>query len=78
MNNVNPIYCVAYALHESDNRKSELSASNNFFGEGATDGNAVEAGKIFAKKQNYLTVELGINGSAKRISEQWINKASQG
>ncbi len=41
---------------------------------GATDGNALAAGTAYAKKQGWTTVDKGIIGGAKIISQKWINQ----
>ena len=73
-NNINPIYLVAHALHESQNGISPLAKNNNFFGMGATDGNAKVAGIKFAREHGWTTPEKGIMGGAKIISAKWVNK----
>lgn len=45
----------------------------NFFGIGAIDGNALEAGKITAYKNGWTSVEKGIDGAAKWISNTYIH-----
>ena len=47
----------------------------NFFGIGATDGNALEGGKITAYKNGWTTVEKGIDGAAKWISDGYIHNS---
>ncbi|CAM4460222.1 MAG: hypothetical protein LEGION0403_FIIPPAGN_02796 [Legionella sp.] len=74
--NVNPIYLVAHALHESDEGKSRLAKTqNNFFGIGAYDRNPYEGGKKFALEHGWNTVEKGIMGGAEFISKKWVNKS---
>ncbi|WP_193392331.1 N-acetylglucosaminidase, partial [Legionella shakespearei] len=76
-NNVNPIYLIAHALHESGNGKSELAVDDhNYFGAGAHDNKAKEKGAEFADKNGWKTIELGIIGGAKVISKGWINNSS--
>ena len=72
-NNINPIYLVAHALHESDNGTSQLAKYNNFFGLGANDGRAIAGGRDFAEKHHWTTPELGITGAAEIISKKWVN-----
>lgn len=75
-NNVNPIYLVAHALHESKDGKSKLAIeNNNFFGLGAYDRRAVSSGAKFADEHGWNKVDKGIMGGAEIISKQWINKA---
>ncbi|CAM4419651.1 MAG: Bifunctional autolysin [Legionella sp.] len=75
-NNVNPVYLVAHALHESKDGKSKLAIeNNNFFGLGANDRHAVSSGAKFADEHGWNTVEKGIIGGAEIISKQWINKS---
>jgi YD repeat-containing protein len=73
-NDINPIYLVAHALHETNKGKDKLSKNNNFFGLGATDGNAVENGIKFAKKHGWTTIKKGIMGGAQIISKTWVNR----
>lgn len=47
----------------------------NFFGIGATDGNALEGGKMTAYKNGWTTVEKGIDGAAKWISDGYIHNS---
>lgn len=74
-NNINPIYLMNHALHESDNGKSLLAENNNFFGVGALDGNANETGIKFARQHGWTTPEKGILGATKIIAKKWINKS---
>ncbi|MDR3503553.1 MAG: glucosaminidase domain-containing protein [Legionella sp.] len=73
-NNVNAIYLVAHALHESGAGDSPLAKDNNFFGLGAKDNRAKAAGADFAKKHGWTTVDEGIIGGAAIIAKQWINR----
>lgn len=47
----------------------------NFFGIGAVDGNALEAGKLTAYKNGWTTIEKGIDGAAKWISDGYIHNS---
>lgn len=47
----------------------------NFFGIGATDGNALEGGKITAYKNGWTSIERGIDGAAKWISKTYIHNS---
>jgi bifunctional autolysin len=75
-NNINPVYLVAHALHESADGTSKLAKGNNFFGLGATDGLSEKAGIKFAKEHDWKTPEKGVIGAAKIISKQWINSGN--
>lgn len=67
LNNVNSVYLVAHALHESRYGKSDLAIEHNsFFGLGAK----------FAREHGWNTPDQGIMGSAEIISKTWINHAS--
>lgn len=48
----------------------------NFFGIGATDGNALEGGKMTAYKNGWTSVEKGIDGAAKWISDGYIHNSN--
>lgn len=76
-NNINAIYLVAHALHESGPANGTLAKHNNFFGFGANDHNADEKGIEFADKHGWTNPEKGIMGAAKIISDKWINNVAE-
>lgn len=47
----------------------------NFFGIGATDGNALEGGKITAYKKGWTSVEKGIKGAAQWLAQEYIHNS---
>lgn len=79
--NVSEVYLVAHACLESGNGTSQLATGvevngttvYNLFGIGAYDANPVGNGSQRAYSQGWTSVEAGIKGGAKWISENYVN-----
>lgn len=88
-NNVNPIYLVAHALHETGNGTSKLSTgilvksvdgkavepkkTYNIWGIRAYDSDPNKCGSEYAYKMKWFSVDAAIEGGAKFISSNYIN-----
>ncbi|SET25807.1 Beta-N-acetylglucosaminidase, partial [Salinibacillus kushneri] len=81
MYNVNEIYLIAHALHETGNGTSDLAQGievngkvvYNMYGTKAYDSSAIESGSQYAYEQGWFTPEAAIKGGAKFIAENYIN-----
>ncbi|MGY0374026.1 N-acetylglucosaminidase [Clostridium sp. JNZ J1-5] len=89
--NINPIYLVAHALHETGNGTSQLASgvlvssvdgkavepkkTYNMFGIRAIDSNPLKYGSEYAYTQGWFSVDAAILGGAKFVSEGYINSA---
>jgi mannosyl-glycoprotein endo-beta-N-acetylglucosaminidase len=79
--NINEIFLVSLALHESGNGSSQLATGvqyngmtvYNMYGIGAYDQDPINAGAKFAFEQGWFTPELAIIGGAKFASQNYIN-----
>lgn len=87
--NVNPIYLVSHAKHETGNGTSALAKGilvttvdglpvmpkvvYNMYGVGAVDSAPDQKGSEYAYKQGWFTVEDAIIGGAQFISKNYIN-----
>lgn len=82
-NNINVLYLVAHSMIETGYGTSKLACGvnvngktvYNFFGIGAVDGNAVGGGSQTAYKNGWTSVEAGIDGAAKWISNGYIHNS---
>ncbi|MFP7479794.1 PA14 domain-containing protein [Terribacillus saccharophilus] len=81
--NVNEVYLLAHSLLESGNGKSRLATGEmkvngqkvyNVYGIGAVDADPDQAGANYAYRQGWFTVEKAIEGGAKWIRDNYINK----
>lgn len=86
---INPVYLVAHALHETGNGTSTLASgvlvssvdgkavepkkTYNVFGIHAVDSNPVKCGSEYAYTQSWFSVDDAILGGAKFVSEAYIN-----
>lgn len=78
--NINAIYLIAHAIHETGRGTSTLSKGvelngkvvYNMFGYGAIDGNPVGGGSQYAYDQGWFTPEDAIKGGAKNIAKNYI------
>lgn len=89
--NVNPIYLVSHAMHETGRGTSTLAKGilvttvdgkpvmpkvvYNMYGVGAVDSAPDKMGSEYAYKQGWFTVEDAIIGGAQFISKNYINNA---
>lgn len=79
--NVNEIYLIAHALHETASGQSELARGveyngrtvYNIYGIGAVDHDPVRKGAEYAYKQGWFTLEDAIIGGAAFVAENYIN-----
>ncbi len=79
--NINEIYLIAHALHETGNGTSQLARGveyngktvYNIFGIGAVDSDPIEGGAKTAYNKGWFTPEAAIIGGAKWIAERYIN-----
>lgn len=87
--NINEVYLIAHALHETGNGKSELAkgvkvnnvkgknvpekTTYNVFGIGAVDACPVGCGSQRAYEEKWFTVEDAIIGGAKFIGDKYVN-----
>lgn len=92
-NNVNPIYLVAHALHETGNGTSKLSTgilvksvdgktvepkkTYNVWGIRAYDSDPNRCGSEYAYKMGWFSVDAAIDGGAKFISSNYINSVGK-
>ncbi|KAJ49967.1 beta-N-acetylglucosaminidase [Clostridium tetanomorphum] len=88
-NNVNPVYLVSHALHETANGKSKLASGievdgkdgkkivYNMFGIKAIDSNPEKFGSEYAYEQKWFTPEAAIIGGAKFIAEKYVNNPNE-
>lgn len=84
---INLIYLISHAQVETGNGSSELAEGispggsgetyYNFFGIGAFDSQAVEAGSSHAVEQNWDSPESAISGGAEFISESYVNNSQR-
>lgn len=80
--NINAIYLISHAQVETGNGASELAEGispgddedtyYNFFGIGAFDEQAVEAGSSYAVEENWNSPEVAIEGGAEFISSSYM------
>ena len=77
---INVLYLISHAQLETGNGQSELAQGveadetyYNFFGIGAFDEQAVEAGSSYAEQEGWTSPEAAIMGGAEFISENYIN-----
>ncbi|MCR3921447.1 MAG: N-acetylglucosaminidase, partial [Firmicutes bacterium] len=78
---INEIFLISLALHESGNGTSTLAKGvmyngkkvYNMYGIGAVDGNELAAGSKYAYDRGWFTPELAIIGGAKFTSEGYIS-----
>lgn len=89
--NVNPIYLVSHAIHETGRGTSTLAKGilvtsvdgqpvmpkvvYNMYGVGAIDSDPDRKGSEYAYKQGWFTVDDAIIGGAQFISKNYINNA---
>lgn len=81
MHNVNEIYLIAHALHETGNGTSELAKGvqvngnkvYNMYGIGATDDAPVVKGARRANEEKWYTPEAAIIGGAAFIGDGYVN-----
>src|SRR5690606_33758058 len=79
--NVNEVYLVAHALHETGNGTSKLAKGvqyngktvYNMFGIAAYDSDPVRGGARKAYELGWFSVDAAILGGAKWISENYVN-----
>ncbi|MCG3399420.1 N-acetylglucosaminidase [Staphylococcus massiliensis] len=79
---VNVIYLISHALHETGNGHSKLANGikvdgktyYNFFGIGAFDANALKTGSSYSKKAEWTSVDKAILGGAKFIRKNYFDK----
>ncbi len=79
--NINEIYLIAHALHETGNGTSQLARGveyngktvYNIFGIGAVDSDPIGGGAKTAYNEGWFTPEAAIIGGAKWIAERYIN-----
>ncbi|WP_106496178.1 SH3 domain-containing protein [Lentibacillus sp. Marseille-P4043] len=88
--NVNPLYLMAHALHETGNGTSKLSTgysvskvdgkkvtekkTYNMYGIKAYDSCPLQCGSEHAYKQKWFTVDAAITGGAKYITNDYIGR----
>ncbi len=80
--NINEVYLLAHALHETGNGTSPLAKGQkingvtvyNMYGIGAYDGTALESGTKEAYRQGWTTPEKAIEGGAKWISDNYVSR----
>ena len=77
---INVLYLISHAQLETGNGQSELAQGidtdetyYNFFGIGAFDRQAVEAGSSYAEQEGWTSPEAAIMGGAEFISENYVN-----
>ncbi|WP_125154572.1 N-acetylglucosaminidase [Clostridium rectalis] len=87
-NNINPVYLVSHALHETGNGKSKLAngievngaegkkIAYNMYGIQAFDSNAEKFGSEYAYSQKWFTPEAAIIGGSKWIANRYVNNPS--
>lgn len=79
--NINEVYLIAHAIHETGNGKSTLAQGvvvngktvYNMYGIGAYDSTPVSSGSQFAYNEGWFTPEAAIVGGAKFIADRYIN-----
>jgi len=79
--NVNEIYLITHALHETGNGKSILAKGvtvngqkvYNMYGIGATDNCSITCGSQYAYNQGWTTPEKAIIGGAKFIADDYVH-----
>ncbi|UOQ50289.1 SH3 domain-containing protein [Gracilibacillus caseinilyticus] len=79
--NVNEVYLIAHALHETANGTSTLASgvtvngkkTYNMYGIEAYDGCAVSCGSQHAYDEGWFTPEAAVIGGAEFIADDWIN-----
>ncbi|MFZ7132529.1 MAG: N-acetylglucosaminidase [Eubacteriales bacterium] len=82
--NINEIFLISLALHESGNGTSQLANGveyngktvYNMYGIGAYDSNPIETGGKYAYEQGWFTPEKGIIGGAKFAGQNYINHST--
>mgnify|MGYP001041038033 CR=1 FL=1 len=77
---INVLYLISHAQLETGNGESELAQGvesdqtyYNFFGIGAFDKQAVEAGSSHAEQEEWTSPEAAIMGGAEFISSNYVN-----
>ncbi|WP_337019348.1 SH3 domain-containing protein [Oceanobacillus massiliensis] len=78
--NMNEIYLIAHALHETGNGQSTLAQGvringrtvYNMYGIAAYDDTPIESGSKYAYEQGWFTPEAAIIGGAKFVSQNYI------
>lgn len=80
IHDINVLYLISHAQLETGNGQSELAQGiktdetyYNFFGIGAFDKQAVEAGASYAEQVNWTSPEAAILGGAEFISDNYVN-----
>ncbi|WP_027623591.1 glucosaminidase domain-containing protein [Clostridium lundense] len=88
-NNVNPVYLVAHAIHETASGTSKLASGievdgaegkkkvYNMFGIKAIDSDPEKYGSEYAYSQKWFTPEAAIIGGAKFIAEKYVNNPKE-
>ncbi|RYL93949.1 GW domain-containing glycosaminoglycan-binding protein [Sporolactobacillus sp. THM19-2] len=79
--NINEIYLISHALHETGNGRSELANGvvyngktvYNMFGIGANDSDPIRHGAEFAYSHKWFTPEAAILGGAQFIGQNYIH-----
>ncbi|WP_353948981.1 glucosaminidase domain-containing protein [Sporolactobacillus sp. Y61] len=79
--NINEIYLISHALHETGNGRSELANGvvyngktvYNMFGIGANDSDPIRHGADFAYSHKWFTPEAAILGGAQFIGQNYIH-----
>lgn len=77
---INVLYLISHAQLETGNGESELAQGveadqtyYNFFGIGAFDRQAVEAGSSYAEQEDWTSPEAAIMGGAEFLSDNYVN-----
>lgn len=80
MYDINVLYLISHTQVETGNGESELAQGvetdqtyYNFFGIGAFDKQAVEAGSSYAEQEDWTSPEAAIIGGAEFISDNYVN-----
>lgn len=88
-NNVNPVYLVSHALHETANGTSKLASGievdgpqgkkivYNVYGVKAYDSDPEKYGSEYAYNEKWFTPEEAVIGGAKYIAEKYINNPKE-
>ena len=82
--NINEIFLISLALHETGNGKSTLATGVNFkgktvynmYGIGAIDADPINKGAEYAYNQGWFTPEAAIIGGAKFVGESYIHHST--